>query len=192
MVVVVEPPLGDHPLVSVILPTGFVDRSDYLRAAIGSVLGQSDDNWELLVIDDTPEAAYGEGLPGWWPGDSRVTVMSSEGSGQCAARNCGLDAASGTIIAYLDDDCRWFPWWLHALVATFADTSIDAVHGVRMIEEPGGLAKAFVRCIDPIELHRINPANGNIVGHRAGLSATRWSSEQIRAATTTSQRISVM
>jgi hypothetical protein len=171
-------PLGDHPLVSVVLPTGFADRSDYLRAAISSVLGQSYDNWELLVVDDTAEAAYAGALPTWWPRDSRVRIMASQGSGQCAARNLGLDTASGSIIAYLDDDCRWFPWWLHALVATFADTSVDAVHGVRVIEEPGGLATAFVRCIDPLEFHRINPADTNIVGHRAGLSEARWSSEQ--------------
>jgi glycosyltransferase involved in cell wall biosynthesis len=171
-------PLRHHPLVSVILPTGFADRSDYLRSAISSVLGQSYGNWELLVVDDTPEAAYAGALPSWWPHDPRVKILASGGSGQSAARNLALDAASGTIIAYLDDDCRWFPWWLHALVATFADTSVDAVHGVRVIEEPGGLATAFVRRIDAIELHRINPADTNIVGHRAALSGTRWSSER--------------
>ena len=171
-------PIGDHPLVSVILPTGFADRSDYLRAAIGSVLAQSYDNWELLVIDDTPEAAYAGAPPSWWPSDPRARIVASGGSGQSAARNSGLDAASGTIIAYLDDDCRWFPWWLHALVATFADSSVDAVHGVRVIEEPGGLATSFVRRVDPIELHRRNPADTNIVGHRAALSRARWPSER--------------
>ena len=171
-------PLVDHPVISVILPTGFADRSHYLRSAISSVLGQSYDNWELLVVDDTPEAVYAGAPPSWWPPDPRIRILASGGSGQCAARNLGLDAASGTIIAYLDDDCRWFPWWLHALVATFADTSVDAVHGVRVIEEPNGLATSFVRRVDPLELHRRNPADTNVVGHRAALSGARWTSRR--------------
>ena len=170
-------PLVDHPVVSVILPTGFADRAHYLRSAIHSVLAQSYDNWELLVMDDTPELSYVEAQPSWWPSDPRVKLVASGRSDQCAARNLGLDVASGTIIAYLDDDCRWFPWWLHAIVATFADPSVDAVHGVRVIEEPGGLVSSFVRQVDLLELHRRNPADTNIVGHRAGLSGARWTSE---------------
>jgi glycosyltransferase involved in cell wall biosynthesis len=171
-------PLVDHPIVSVILPTGFAERSHYLRSAIASILGQSYDNWELLVIDDTPGTSYVEAPPSWWPSDPRVKIVAVGGSDQSAARNRGLDEASGTIIAYLDDDCRWFPWWLHALVATFADPSVDAVHGVRVIEEPGGLVSSFVRGVDPLELHLWNPADTNIVGHRVGLRGARWASER--------------
>jgi glycosyltransferase involved in cell wall biosynthesis len=171
-------PLADGPLVSVILPTGFADRSHFLHAAVTSVLGQSYGNWELLVIDDTPGTVYTQTLPSWWSSDPRVRIVSSGGSGQSAARNRGLDLAAGTIIAYLDDDCRWFPWWLHAVVATFADTSVDAVHGVRVIEEPDGPATSFVRRVDPLELHRCNPADTNVVAHRAALSGARWPSDR--------------
>ena len=102
------------PLVSVILPTK--DRPDLLRRAVGSVLDQAYDNWELLVVDDTSEPT-----PPPWSAEvgGRVRWLQSGGKGLGPARNRGLDSADGELIAFLDDDNLMGPHWLNAVVATF-------------------------------------------------------------------------
>ena len=51
--------------------------------------------------------------------DPRIRTLSTPGSGVCAARNLGLDAARGDLIAYLDDDNLFDPQWLKAVALTF-------------------------------------------------------------------------
>ncbi|MEI4485579.1 glycosyltransferase [Frigidibacter sp. MR17.14] len=96
--------LAERPLVSIIMPTK--NRLSRLEASIGSVLAQSYDNWELIIIDDGSEDGTFEAVPSRWP-DQRIRIVSADGSGVCAARNTGLAAARGEIFAYLDDDNRW-------------------------------------------------------------------------------------
>ena len=81
-------------------------------------------NWELLFIDDgssdsTAGIARGFGF----------RVISTENRGLSNARNTGLQAASGEIIAYLDDDAYPDPQWLTYLAASFLTTEYAAIGG---------------------------------------------------------------
>jgi hypothetical protein len=123
-------PLAEHPLITVIVPTADETRSGYLRSAIDSVVAQTYRNWELIVVDDSVDGVL-KHLPDWWPDDARITVITSASSDSGVARNRGLAAANGAVVAYLDDDCRFFVWWLHALAYAFsADRALAVVHGV--------------------------------------------------------------
>ncbi len=100
--------------VSVIIPT--FNRGWALKAAIDSVLTQHFDNFELIVVDDgstdnTPEllAAYA----------SQLTILKQENLGVSAARNTGIRAARGALIAFLDSDDRWLPEKLARQTAFF-------------------------------------------------------------------------
>ncbi len=84
--------------ISVIIPTR--DRPDFLAEAVGSVLQQSFSDLELLIVNDgaSPVANFG---------DERVRVLNNQMRGAVPARNLGILKASGSHIAFLDDDDYW-------------------------------------------------------------------------------------
>lgn len=105
-------PAGCSPAVTVIVPTR--DRACYLGEAIGSVLGQTFADLELLVIDDGSTDDT-RGVVGAID-DGRVRYMHQESSGISAALNRGLRSARGRYVARLDSDDVWTPDMLATLV----------------------------------------------------------------------------
>ena len=99
-------------LVSVIIPSYNSQR--FLTSAINSVLDQTFQDYELIVVDDgstdsTPNiiSSYGDQLVG----------IRTANRGPSAARNRGIAAASGTYIALLDSDDTWSPEFLSEQVS---------------------------------------------------------------------------
>ena len=168
-------PLRNHPVVSVIMPTAFPERLGFLQSAITSVLAQSYANWELIVLDDGLEP-FLDPLPPWWPKDARVRLIRGSGRSEGNARNQALAAAQGEIAAFLDDDCRWFPWWLHAVARAFGeDPELGIVHGIRVVEgDPGGDPWTYAQSLDELTLHTANPADTNVMAYRLGLAGSEW------------------
>jgi glycosyltransferase involved in cell wall biosynthesis len=87
---------------SVIVPT--FGRPAFLADALESVLAQTFDDFECIVVDDaSPESMS-------VPSDPRVRVVTREtNGGPPAARNTGIAAARGRYVAFLDDDDVWLP-----------------------------------------------------------------------------------
>jgi glycosyltransferase involved in cell wall biosynthesis len=86
-----------QPLFSVIVPT--FGRPVYLAEAVASVLDQSEQDFEIVVVDDASPEPVKEGA------DPRIRVIHREtNGGPAAARNTGLDAATGRYIVFCDDD----------------------------------------------------------------------------------------
>lgn len=103
-------------LVDVILPTR--NRADLTRAAIGSVVGQTCDDWHLFVVDDNSDDGSLAGLLGRTSGDSRISVISRATRGRAsAARQSGFDAGDAPWIALLDSDDLWHPQKLEKQLA---------------------------------------------------------------------------
>jgi glycosyltransferase involved in cell wall biosynthesis len=90
------------PVFSVVIPTH--GRPAFVQAAVRSVLAQTFGDFECIVVDDaSPE-------PPTVPDDRRVRVITRDvNGGPAATRNTGIDAASGTYLAFLDDDDIWLP-----------------------------------------------------------------------------------
>src|SRR5699024_435877 len=106
--------LSAEPLVSVIIPSK--DRATVLPTAVQSVLDQTYGRWELIVVDDGSRDQTPEVLAAF-TGDPRVRVVTHETNrGVAAARNTGLEAATGAYIAYLDSDNTWEPDFLELMV----------------------------------------------------------------------------
>ncbi len=126
-------------LVSVIVPT--YDRPDFLRTAVGSVAAQTHRPIELIVVDDqAPEPVRTV------PGDvadaftNTQVIRHATNQGAAAARNTGLEAADGEIVAFLDDDDRWTPEVAKRYVAAFRDApeSVGLVTvGARNVDAEG-------------------------------------------------------
>lgn len=115
---------GEPPLVSVVLPT--LDRSRWLPRSIGSVLRQTWNDLELIVVDDGSTEDIAALVNGY--GDPRVRyVRHDRNLGVAAARNTGVEAARGRYIAFQDSDDEWL---LGKLEAQLAD--LQPLDGTRM------------------------------------------------------------
>ncbi|WHZ31914.1 glycosyltransferase family 2 protein [Desemzia incerta] len=97
----------DHPLVSVIIPT--IKRPYYLKRAIESVLKQSYDNLEIIVVIDGMSSKTVELIDSYKnkSGISLQWIETGKKVGGSEARNIGAQKAQGDFIALLDDDDEW-------------------------------------------------------------------------------------
>jgi len=95
------------PLISVIIPS--YNRPDRTQRAIDSVAAQTYAHIELIVVDDnsTPPLAESLSLPNDCHGAELLT--HDENQGASVARNTGINAASGSYLAFLDSDDEWKP-----------------------------------------------------------------------------------
>ncbi len=112
------------PTVSVLIPAH--NRRDVLSRAIASVLNQTFSDFELLVVDDGSTdgtVAFVRGIA-----DPRIRLLclgSNHGVGR--ARNAGIQAARGGLVAFLDSDDEWLPGKLERQVARFRDATDQRV-----------------------------------------------------------------
>jgi glycosyltransferase involved in cell wall biosynthesis len=132
--------------VSVILPT--YNRAQFLPAAFESIRNQTFTQWELVIVDDgstddTPEVVRSFEM------SQPVQYVRQENRGAYAARNRGLDIATGKYVAFFDSDDLWMPHHLERCVqALEAHDDVDWVFGAcRQVDFASG------NTIDPNTFH---------------------------------------
>src|SRR4030095_1825206 len=92
------------PKVSVIIPTH--KRAEFLRAAITSVLNQTFQDFEIVIVDDASKDHTREVIANF--NDARIKVIHNQVSkGAAGARNAGIINSYSDYIAFLDDDDEW-------------------------------------------------------------------------------------
>ncbi|MHC5108678.1 MAG: glycosyltransferase family A protein [Planctomycetota bacterium] len=108
----------DRPTVSVVVPV--YNRAALLPRAFRSVLAQTVEDWELIVVDDgsvddTPEMVR------HWDSEfeGRLRYVRQYNSGSSAARNQGIELARGRFIAFLDSDDEYYPDKLERQLSLF-------------------------------------------------------------------------
>jgi O-antigen biosynthesis protein len=150
-----RPPPATAPRVTVVVPT--CGRPDILRRSLEALTSLHYSNYELLVVDNMPHLpATAETVATYAASDPRVRYLAEPRRGVSYARNCGLAAAKGEIVAFADDDVLVEPEWLTALVAGFVDDQVAGVTGMVLaseletppqlwIEQYGGFGKGCVR-----------------------------------------------
>jgi len=90
---------------SVVIP--LYNREDYIGRAIGSVLSQTHQRFEILVVNDGSSDRSVDIVSGM--GDSRVRLINQPNQGPSTARNTGIRHARYNWIAFLDSDDEWLP-----------------------------------------------------------------------------------
>jgi GT2 family glycosyltransferase len=90
-----------------------------LHVAIGSLQRQTHLDWEALVVDDGSKDNTAEVIGALAAKDPRVKYIHQPNQGVSAARNTGINAASGAWVGFLDSDDSWEPWKLTAQIAVF-------------------------------------------------------------------------
>ena len=112
-------------LVSVIIPVYNVE--DYLDRCVASVVGQTFQNIEVILVDDGSTDGSAGICDHWSARDSRVKTLHQINQGVSAARNAGLQAASGNWILQVDSDDYIAPDTVERLVSAANETSSDMV-----------------------------------------------------------------
>ncbi|MBD2185382.1 glycosyltransferase family 2 protein [Aerosakkonema funiforme] len=111
------------PLISAIICTH--NRDSYLGAAIDSLLAQDFADFEIVVVDN----ASSDRTRAVVESRSGVKYIYEPVTGLSVARNTGAHAASGQILAYLDDDAVASSHWLSVLYAAYRDNEKLAIAG---------------------------------------------------------------
>ena len=90
------------PLISIIVPVYNV--KDYVEKCLDSICGQSYTNLEIVVVDDGSTDGSGKICDAYASKDRRIKVIHRKNGGLSAARNEGLDAATGEFLGFVDSD----------------------------------------------------------------------------------------
>jgi glycosyltransferase involved in cell wall biosynthesis len=144
------------PLVSVIVPAYNV--SEFIVDALNSVLAQTFTDYEVIVINDgSPDTEALERALA--PFMSRIVYLKQENRGVSAARNTGIKAARGPLVAFLDGDDTWLPNYLEVQVARIqADPTVDVLYpNVLLFGGPSETGEEFMT---------ICPSNGEVTFER--------------------------
>src|SRR5204863_2539820 len=109
-----DPPAGEPPPVTVVIPTK--NRPDYVRRAVAHVLAQDGPPRELIVVDSSDDERTQELLRAEFPDVRRVRVLGMPNN-RHFAKNQGIRLARGALVCFLDDDSFAEPGWLERLSA---------------------------------------------------------------------------
>jgi glycosyltransferase involved in cell wall biosynthesis len=115
-----------HPDMSVVICTHSDDRWSSLEAALDSVRAQRLGPREIVLVIDHNESLLSRARDRW---PDVIVVENEERPGLSGARNTGVAAARGSVIAFLDDDAVPEQDWLTGLAAAYVDDSVIAVGG---------------------------------------------------------------
>lgn len=95
-----------HPQVSIIMPA--YNASSYLSMAVESVIAQSYQSWELIIVEDCSRDNTGAIAMSYAEREPRIRlVQNKENCGASLSRHNGVQAAAGKWLAFLDSDDCW-------------------------------------------------------------------------------------
>ena len=134
----------EKSLVSIILPT--YNRAEFIGKALDSVLAQTYGNWECVLIDDGSTDHTRDVLVPF--DDPRIRVLRQENRGVSGARNAGIAACRGDVIALLDSDDEWLPVKLETQLSYMRDNGYEIcqteeiwIRGGKRVNQPARYAK---------------------------------------------------
>jgi len=114
-------PVTGHPLVTVVVCTR--DRPEGAVVTVRGLTGLRYEPFEIVVVDNAPSSeATKTAIMAEFSGDARVRYLREPRPGLSCARNCGVAAAAGEIVAFTDDDVRVDPGWLDGIMRGFGQS----------------------------------------------------------------------
>lgn len=157
--------LTQAPFVSVIVPTH--NRFERVRACLHSLLALHYPRFEVIIVDNAPSTTVtADYIQQTYRDMPQVRYVREDRPGPSWARNCGIQAAKGEILAFVDDDVIVDPYWLAELVRGFSLVDdVVCVTGLVLpleletpaqvwFEEYGGFSKGFTQRIFDMREYR--------------------------------------
>lgn len=126
-------------LVSVIIPT--YNRASLIKRSIMSVLNQTYNNLELIIVDDGSTDNTEEIVKSIK--DERIVYIKQPNKGACEARNNGIDYAKGEYIAFQDSDDVWHINKIERQLETLKETDADIVFCINTPYDTNGKERDF-------------------------------------------------
>lgn len=170
--------LSQDPRVSVIIPV--YNRSETISRSINSALKQDYENTEIIIVDDGSEDDSRKIIESF--DDSRIkAIYHDKNQGANAARNTGINAASGDVISFLDSDDEWRQNKLSSDINALksSTTNCGAVYcGITHANTKSDTCDAN----SPIysgDLTKHLLTQGNFIGSFSALSVTRTAIQQV-------------
>ncbi len=168
--------LTNAPFVSVIVPTH--DRPERIQVCLQSLMALHYPQYEIIIVDNAPStSATADFIQQTYRDEPRVHYLREDHPGASRARNCGMMAARGEILAFTDDDVVIDSFWLIELVRAFCIADdVECVTGLVLpleldtpaqfwLEEWGGFCKGFTRRVfDMAENHPKTPLHPYTAG----------------------------
>jgi glycosyltransferase involved in cell wall biosynthesis len=156
----------NNPLVSILM-TSF-NRSQYIGAAIESVLSSTYSNFELIIVDDGSRDNTVLIAKGYAEKDNRVKVYENENNlGDYPNRNKAASLAKGKYLKYVDADDLIYPWGLSVLVESM-ERFPDAGWGLCSLDQD--MEKPYPFMLNPSEIFIHHNFKSSLF-HKAPLSA---------------------
>lgn len=133
--------LASGDLVTVITPV--FNAEFYMSATIESVIAQTYENWEMIIVDDSSADNSVEIAASYASRDNRVHLVELDAnSGAARARNVGIEQARGRYIAFIDSDDLWKPSKLEKQVAFMRKSGSALSYGAYDVIDATGQTKA--------------------------------------------------
>ncbi len=162
-----------HHLVSVVMPMHNSEK--YVGKAIESVMGQTYDNWELLVVDDGSTDRSCDVVKAYALQDSRIKLLINDNPTGMpySPRNYGIQRAKGDFIAFLDSDDMWLREKLSQQIPLFFHDNITAVvySDYEKISESGKRSARIISA--PAKTNYRQLLYGNVIGNLTGIFDVR-------------------
>ena len=138
--------------ISVVLPT--YNGAEFIGRSIESVLAQSYENWELIIVNDCSTDNTKEVIETYLPRDSRIRLISNETNKKLpASLNVGFDAAEGQLFTWTSDDNAYHNDAFSVMVDVMnGDSSIDMVYADCNITDLTGNFIEYLRAESPEKL----------------------------------------
>lgn len=124
------------PCISVIVPVYQAEK--LIGECVESVLQQTFQDWELLLIDDGSRDNSPSLCDAYADRDHRIRVFHKSNGGVSSARNLGLEEARGSFIAFLDADDRYDPKTLETLWCLLEQSGADSAACAHLNLHPDG------------------------------------------------------
>lgn len=143
------------PLISIITPA--YNAAQFLRLTIESVLQQTVQEWEMLIVDDASSDNTSDIATELSNRDDRIILFrQAKNNGPALARNAALERARGRYIAFLDSDDLWLPEKL-ACQLTFMQNYNNAFTYTcyRRITENGNVCGRLIRMPDQLNYRQL-------------------------------------
>lgn len=157
-----------EPMVSVIMP--MYNSARFIKEAIGSVVAQTYQNWELLIVDDGSTDGSIEIVERYAGNDSRIRLLiNNDHTGlPSAPRNYGIRNAKGQFIAFLDSDDLWLPYKLERQLSFFNSDNVAIVFSnYEKIDEEGNRENRVV--VSPMRVTYHDMLYSNYIGNLTGI-----------------------
>ena len=115
----------NNPLVSVIIP--IFNTSKYLPTCLDSVIGQTYQNLEIILVDDGSTDNSYQIAKEYSKKDSRIKLIHQKNQGLSVARNTGIKKSTGSYITFVDSDDYIEPNMTNRMMKTIQNTNADIV-----------------------------------------------------------------